>query len=107
MKRHLPLMSSTYFIDYYLFPQHRGRMNTHRSEDPNEFELFLGHLLGSGSRIAALRIDAESLSGSRLDKILKTAAEGVVFRLLQNSLGVDGEEIQRRFGVASGDGSTL
>lgn len=93
-------MQSSYAVDYHLFPEHRGRMLTYCSSEPLDIEFFLVHLIASGSRIVAIRRGHKVLSGIEFDRPVKAAAESIVAKLLERSLGTGGGEIRERFGFA-------
>lgn len=94
-------MLKKFDIDYIVLPQHNKRVVTHRTDDPVEAEEFLAHLLAAGAKITGIRHDAEELTPSQFDRMVKVAAEGLVARLLGKSLGLDSAEIRHRFGFAA------
>ena len=93
-------MTKKYTIDYILFPHHNDRVVTHRTDDPVEAEDFLAHLLAAGARIIAIRHDTEELTQHQFDRMVKIAAEGLMVRLLVQSLKLDVAAIRHRFGFA-------
>lgn len=74
---------------------------THHTDDPVEVEDFLMHLLVSGAHISAIRHDAVELSSHQFDHKVKIAAERLMVKLLNESLGLDSAEIRHRFGFAA------
>lgn len=94
-------MISKFAIDYTVQPQHNHRVQTHRTDDPVEAEEFLIHLLSSDTRIHAIRHEGAELSGAQFDRMLKVAAETLLSRLLESSLGLDAAAVRHRFGFAA------
>lgn len=94
-------MQKRFAIEYILFPQHNDRVLTHHTDDPVEAEDFLMHLLVSGAHISTIRHDAVELTSHQFDHKVKIAAEGLIVRLLSESLGLDSAEIRHRFGFAA------
>jgi hypothetical protein len=94
-------MLKKFDIDYVVFPAHNNRVLTHRTDDPVEAEEFLSHLLAAGAKISGIRHDAGELTSHQFDRMVKVAAEGLISRLLGDSLGLDSAEIRHRFGFAS------
>lgn len=94
-------MLSKFTIDYVLFPHHNHRVSTHRTDDPVEAEDFLMHLLATGSRIMAIRHDAQELEPQQLDRMIKVAVERLASRMLEQSLAIDSAAVKHRFGFAA------
>lgn len=94
-------MLKKFDIDYIVFPEHNHRVLTHRTNDPVEAEEFLAHLLAVGAKITAIRHNADELTAQQFDRMIRVAAEGLISRLLEASLGVDSAEVRHRFKFAA------
>jgi hypothetical protein len=94
-------MAETFCIEYVLCPPENSIAGRHQTDNPDEVDELLMHLLLTQSRISSIRRDGVILGRREHDAMLKRVARRIVAEIVRGSLQLDPTEIRSRFGLAA------
>ncbi|HSH95597.1 MAG TPA: hypothetical protein VK968_15745 [Roseimicrobium sp.] len=93
-------MIAKYHIEYEIpFRSHNAR-HDYKTDDPVACVAFLSELIERGLVICSIKHEGVDLSRTESDRLIRNAAEQMVSRHVQRSLGINAEESKYRFGFA-------